>query len=95
MKGPGSFPLERLLAIFRCIVVENVDSAHGFGQFGSSSHPNLNLEEAEGDGDVMEELSADVLMELSTVVSISSQLLSCDEMSSVSILVQIDIFDPL
>jgi origin recognition complex subunit 5 len=71
MKGPGSFPLERLLAIFRCIVVENVDSAHGFGQFGSPSHPNLNLEEAEGDGDVTEELSADVLMQLSTLVSVN------------------------
>lgn len=71
MKGPGSFPLERLLAIFRCIVVENVDSAHGFGQFDSSSHPNLNLEEAEGDGDVTEELSADVLMQLSTLVSVN------------------------
>lgn len=71
MKGPGSFPLERLLAIFRCIVVESDAPAHGFGQFHSSSHANLNLEEVEEDGEVTEELSADALMQLSTLVSVN------------------------
>lgn len=72
MKGPGSFPLERLLAIFRCIVVES-DSApsNGFGSFHSGPLFNGNLEEAEGDGHMTEELSADVLMQLSTLVSVN------------------------
>ena len=71
MKGPGSFPLERLLAIYRCIVVESDAPAHGFGQFHSSSHPNSIHEGVEADGEVTEELSADVLMQLSTLVSVN------------------------
>lgn len=71
LKGPGSFPLERLWAIFRCIVVDNDAPAHGFGQFHSSPHPNVSPEEADGDGEETEELSADVLMQLSTLVSVN------------------------
>lgn len=71
MKGPGSFPLERLWAIFRCIVVDTDAPAHGFGQFHSSTHPNVIPEEVDGDGEETEELSADVLMQLSTLVSVN------------------------
>lgn len=65
LKGPGSFPLERLLAIFRCIVVES-DSGPTQGKFGAHTEGDV-----EADGEVTEELTADVLMQLSTLVSVN------------------------
>lgn len=72
LKGPGSFPLERLLAIFRCIVVEsNSAPKQGFLHPLSSFNYGTSGEEREGEGEVTEELTADVLMQLSTLVSVN------------------------
>lgn len=65
--GPGCFSLERLWAIFRCIVVDAGALALGFGQLYSLRHLNVVSEEVDGDGEETEVFSADVLMQLSTL----------------------------
>ncbi|KAJ7538210.1 hypothetical protein O6H91_11G038400 [Diphasiastrum complanatum] len=69
LKGPGSFPLERLLAIFHCISVGPI-------MIGSNK-ASLKLIDVD-EGEPME-CSADVLMQLSTLVRVNLILKGCSD----------------
>jgi origin recognition complex subunit 5 len=73
LRGPGSFPLERMLAIFRCIVVEHDDRYPNGLSHLLPSETSQQTEEAAAaaGGDLTEELTADVLMQVTTLVSVN------------------------
>ncbi|CAK9195959.1 unnamed protein product [Sphagnum troendelagicum] len=72
-RGPGNFPLERMLAIFRCIVVEHDDRYPNGLSHLLPSETSQQTEEvaAAAGGDLTEELTADVLMQVTTLVSVN------------------------
>ncbi|CAM6034599.1 unnamed protein product [Sphagnum compactum] len=73
LRGPGSFPLERMLAIFRCIVVEHDDRyPNGLSHLLPSETSQQTEEAAAAAGGLLtEELTADVLMQVTTLVSVN------------------------
>ncbi|GBG66319.1 hypothetical protein CBR_g58810 [Chara braunii] len=68
MRGPSAFPLERLLAIFKCIVEMNLDQNSVWGRENLSGLARGGCPEGRlSDGGM--ELSADVFMQISTLVA--------------------------
>lgn len=68
--GPGSFSLERLWAIFRCISDSNLP-AHGSGQLHSTGQHHVISGESDVEDEGTGELSPEVLLQLSTLVSLN------------------------
>lgn len=61
MKGPGSFPLERLLAIFQCI------ASVGDSSFGDDAEEEGEEEEATGYDKESNNMMSDILLQVSSL----------------------------